>query len=53
MFGYGFFRVKWEEYPLFSTIKKIVSQEIEAKGGLESLFSRSTDGETVQEPEFF
>lgn len=29
---------EWEEYPLFITIKKIVSQEIEAKSGLESLF---------------
>ncbi len=33
-----FNRFKWEEYPLFTTIKKIVSQEIEAKSGLESLF---------------
>ena len=33
-----FKRFEWEEYPLFITIKKIASQEIEAKSGLESLF---------------
>lgn len=33
-----FNRFEWEKYPLFTTIKKIVSQEIEAKIGLESLF---------------
>ena len=33
-----FHRFEWEEDPLFITIKKIVSQEIEAKSGLESLF---------------
>jgi len=33
-----FNRFEWEKYPLFTTIKKIVSQEIEAKSGLESLF---------------
>ncbi len=33
-----FNRFEWVEYPLFITIKKIVSQEIEAKSGLESLF---------------
>jgi len=31
-------RFEWEKYPLFITIKKIVSQEIEAKSGLEALF---------------
>lgn len=33
-----FNRFEWEEYPLFTTIKKIVAQEIEAKSSLESLF---------------
>lgn len=33
-----FHRFEWEEYPLFMTIKKIVSQEIDAKSALESLF---------------
>ncbi len=33
-----FNRFEWEEYPLFITIKKIISQEIEAKSGLETLF---------------
>ena len=33
-----FNRFEWEAYPLFTTIKKIVSQEVEAKSGLEALF---------------
>lgn len=33
-----FNRFEWEQYPLFTTIKKIVAQEVEAKSGLEGLF---------------